>query len=261
MATIIQNLVEHALGDGARSAKYECLIALPDNTFFPDNNAITTLTKTSSFPGKTHEIVDLKFKGRSIPVKGQVKYTQTWECTFYLSEDHALKTAMEVWLEALDQQHNYADLSVEDNNNVQSMQKFLNAYNNYTYPLVIQQLNFELDYAPITYVMHNAFPTAISQVEVSAESVGTILEFTVTFAYSHYTSTTEVESLSSIEKITEDVVSIVTDAVDGVVDYVSDLILPITSYGTDYATDATAATAEGTDYVAKKATDIKQSLT
>ena len=255
MSTVLQNLIEHSLGDGARSAKYECLIALPDSSFFPDTDALTTLAKASSFPGKTHEIVDIKFKGRTIPVKGQVKYTQSWECTFYLTEDHHLKTAFETWLEALDQHHNYADLNSEDPSGVNLMKNTLKNFNSYTYPLVIQQLNFDLDYAPIQYFLHNAFPTAISQVETSAESVGTILEFTVTFSYSHYTTSTFIEEKTGVEALTDKVVSYAEDIVDKGVNYITDFNKDITSKATNPFVEGLQKTSD-----VKSAQDIKQKM-
>jgi hypothetical protein len=174
MASLIQNLVQHALGDGARAAKFECEIHFPDIAFFPDNEALSTLVKTATFPGMTHETVDIKYKGRSIPVKGQVKYTQTWDCTFYLTEDHALKNAFEVWLYALDQRHYY-------NEEIPPIEM-----EKYTSDVVISQLNFDMDSQTSIYFIYNVFPTVISHVETNYESVGQQQEFTVTFSYSHY---------------------------------------------------------------------------
>ena len=188
MATVIQNLLNHALGDGARSTKFEVSINLPDSTYFPDSNSLKVLTKTSSFPGRTHETVDIKYKGRSIPIKGQNKYSQTWECTFYLSEDHKLKQAFEAWMEALDQKHNYIDFDLSNNDpqKIKNLQNNFSNFESYTSTMMIQQLNFDGDKAQSQYFLYNVFPTSVSQVDVSADSVGTILEFTVTFSYSHY---------------------------------------------------------------------------
>lgn len=183
MATYIQNLLNNALGDGARATKFDCDIYFTNPQLFPDTDSMRTLVKATSFPGKTHEVIDLKFKGRSIPVKGQVKYNQTWQCTFYLTEDHKLKNAFEVWLEALDQKHNYIR-DVREIPGLSDTQKANNTY--YTSNIHLFQRNFDNTQITAQYYLHNVFPTEISAVEYSAESLGQVQEFTVTFAYSYY---------------------------------------------------------------------------
>jgi hypothetical protein len=183
MATYIQNLLNSALGDGARATKFDCDIFFTNSSLFPSSDAMRTLVKTATFPGKSHDIVDFKFKGRSIPLKGQVKYNQTWTCTFYLTEDHKLKNAFGVWLEALDQQHNYTpDVSLTPG--LSETQKAHS--NSYTTNIMLLQRNFDNSQITAEYNLFNAFPTEISNIEYSAESVGQIQEFTVTFAYSFY---------------------------------------------------------------------------
>jgi len=182
VSSAIQNILNRAIGDGARPTKYEVAFAFIDPQPQVNNDDLVVMGKTATFPGKEHTTMDFKFKGRSIPIKGQIKYTQTWECTFYLTEDHVLKNAFENWIEALDQQHNYYDVS--GNSNVQNIQH----QPNYTTEIVISQLNFRADRVTANYRLHNAFPTVVSPVQTSYESRGQLQEFSVTFAYSHYTS-------------------------------------------------------------------------
>lgn len=185
MATFMQNMIDDVLGDGARASKFDANILFPNNALFPNGNAISVLMKSTQFPGKSHETIDLKFKGRSIPVKGQVKYNQTWSCTFYLTEDHKLKNSFEIWMEALDQKHNY----VQDKSKVKDLSttQLIHNTNGYTTTVKLYQRNFDDDQNTAEYTMENVYPTEISNIEYSSESVGQIQEFTVTFAYSHYT--------------------------------------------------------------------------
>ena len=183
MATYIQNLLDSALGDGARATKFDCDIHFTNRELFPDTEQMRTLVKATQFPGKNHDIIDLKYKGRSIPVKGQVKYNQTWTCTFYLTEDHKLKNAFEVWLEGLDQKHNY----IGDATNTSGLRQTQVLHSgSYVSDIMLFQRNFDNSQITAQYTLKNCFPTEISNIEYSAESVGTIQEFTVTFAYSHY---------------------------------------------------------------------------
>jgi hypothetical protein len=180
MSSVIQNLLENTLGDGARASKFEVYINLNGTGLFGNEKDITMLVKTSQFPGKTHETIDVKFKGRTIPIKGQVKYSNTWECEFYLSEDHSLKRAFEDWIESLDQVHNMQEQSgaVADAQALNSL--------GYTTNLRIVQMDFIGNNPKATYTLYNCFPTSVSSLSVDYSQLGEILAFGVEFSYSHY---------------------------------------------------------------------------
>jgi len=211
MASQIQNLLDNVIGDGARSAKFELSIQLPFTDYFPENLDIQTMVKSSSYPGKSIDTIDVKYKGRSIPVKGQVKYNQTWDCTFYLTEDHKLKNAFEVWIEAMNNE-NYISFD-SDVNYKKQQQKVLKKY---TSEILISQLNFELDENRIDYFLQNAFPISVSQVETSYDAVGQISEFTVTFSYSHYISIPYKETKSAVQAMLDEGKKELQNAVDNV---------------------------------------------
>ena len=186
MASIIQNQFNQILGDGARASKFEIQLVF-NNAFSEDLDSREEmfLAKTSSFPGKTHEVIGLKYKGRSIPIKGQTKYSQVWDCTFYMSHDHKLKNIFETWIESIDQQHNYFD-SISDMKNLAAAQA-INS-DRYVTNILLKQQNFDGDQTTAVYELFNAFPIGVSTVEMNSESVGAITEFTVSFSYSHYKS-------------------------------------------------------------------------
>lgn len=180
MATYVQNLLASALGDGARATKFDVEIHFANPTLASARDT-NTVVKTTQFPSKTLQKIDLMYKGRAIPIKGQVKYNQTWNATFYLGQDHKLKNAFEIWLEALDQKHNYDSR----NASVIGTQR-VHAYNGYTSTIKLYQTAFEGEDKTACYTLYNAFPTEITELEYSAENVGQVQEFTVMFAYSHY---------------------------------------------------------------------------
>lgn len=180
MSNVIQSLIHDVLGDGARSTKFDCLIGL--DTFGPGSKIISALAKSASFPGKSHEIIDLKYKGRTIPIRGQTKYENTWSCTFYLDEMHTLKKAFEDAIEALDEVHNFGEISnkiyqAQNNNNTR-----------YTNTLTVVQLDFDGTQQTVIYNLYNVFPKSVSQVQVDYSEVGKVQEFTVEFSYSHFDS-------------------------------------------------------------------------
>lgn len=181
MSSVVQNILDKTVGDGARSTKFECFINF-QAPIFDNEEEMIHLVKTSQFPGKSHDVIDLKYKGRTIPIKGQVKYDNTWTCTFYLTQDHLLKKSFEDWIEAIDQVHN---MSSKLNSNVQSAQVF-HGNNGYTSIMQIAQMDFHGSQQTAKYTMFNVFPKSVSAVDVDYSAVGTILELTVEFSYSHY---------------------------------------------------------------------------
>jgi hypothetical protein len=185
MSSAVQNILQRTLGDLARATKYEVFFAFTDPKVQLEKDALIAMGKTASFPGKTHTPIDLKYKGRSIPIKGQVKYTQTWDCTFYLTENHMLKNAFENWIEAIDQKHNYFD--VNESPNIPGIQAKHNK-DGYTTELFIYQKNFNDEDAMAEYTLHNAFPIEVAAVQTNYESLGQVQEITITFSYSHFTS-------------------------------------------------------------------------
>ena len=179
MSSTIQNLLDIAVQDGARSSKFDVNINFNNSMLY--NGDISTLVKTTNYPGKTHEVIDFKFKGRSIPLKGQVKYDNSWSCTFYLTQDHKLKNGFEDWIESLDQKHNIKYVSSKIDRAQAS-----NEANGYTSMLTINQLDFHGNESTAEYRLYNVFPKSVSSIDIDYSTVGEILEFTVEFGYSYY---------------------------------------------------------------------------
>ena len=184
MSTIsIPKHLYQALGDGARSNRYDVLITLKDNSAGLSGRAIGMLCKSSSFPGRTHETIDFVYKGRSIPIRGQSAYEQEWSCTFYLTEDHSLRDEFATWIESLDEVHNYVGASYASKQRNES-------HNGYTRDMKIYQQNYGDDGATAEYTLYNCFPKTVEAIDVNGGDATGIMEFRVTFAYSHYTIAT-----------------------------------------------------------------------
>lgn len=180
-----------ALGDGARSNRYDVLITLKDNTAGINERTIGMLCKSASFPGRSHDIIDFVYKGRSIPIRGQSNYEQEWSCTFYLTEDHGLRDQFVTWIESLDEVHNYVDASYAAKPRQES-------HNSYIRDVKIYQQNFNDTQATAEYTLHNAFPKSVDAVDLNGSESSSLLEYRVTFAYSHYTVQTLDESTSTL---------------------------------------------------------------
>lgn len=215
MSSVVQNILDGVVGEGARSTKFECFINFSDPNLIGSERDIFALVKTSQFPGKSHDVIDLKFKGRNIPIKGQVKYDNTWTCTFYMTQDHELKKSMEDWIESLDQKHNVKDVDSK----VLNAQKENNAMvgSGYATSLKIAQLDFDGREETIVYELHHAFPKSVSAVDVDYSGVGTITEVTVEFSYAYFDSAKSSADLTSVvDEIKSEILSEAQDFTDGI---------------------------------------------
>jgi hypothetical protein len=228
MSSVIQNMIQQTIGDGARSSKFDCIISIADlsNTKIADENIVFHV-KTSQFPGKTNEVIDFKFKGRTIPLKGQVKYDNTWTCTFYLTEKHNLRTKFLNWIEALDGVNNMENNLSAEVKNLQA--DFAKKDSSYTREMKITQKNFNGDTDVVEYTLHNVFPKSVSAVDVDYSAVGTILEYTVEFSYSHFTVKLAPGSETESKTIADGIRENVTNQIDKVVEKTKDDLKNATS--------------------------------
>lgn len=180
MAQIYQTKINRILGDGARAAKF-AITGISDP--FDTRQEKYLIIKTAQFPGKFHDVIDFKYKGRNIPIKGQTRYDNTWTCSFYLEESHELRDMFMNWIEALDQHHNMSDLL--PNSVMQAKNRFNSS--SYTSTITLVQVNFDDDdQHTAAYQLYNAFPKSISSIDVDYSNTGSILEYTVEFSYSHF---------------------------------------------------------------------------
>lgn len=221
MANSIQNIINNTLGDGAREAKFRCFIYLPNKN--GSNQELDVLCKSSSFPGKSTETMEYKYKGKSIPIPGQEKHTQTWELTFYLEEDHKNRVFFDNWMSGM----HYDNYSDAPNNYVKNLKNSSNQ-TRIVGNMGISQLNFEMDAEVCNYKLYNVFPVEISSVGTSSEAIGSMLEYTVTFSYSHYdiySGDSTKNSFDLAEEIRNGIQGIVNDAIGSAVNMLKDTAL------------------------------------
>jgi hypothetical protein len=218
MSNIVQNLINNTLGDGARAAKHRVLVELP-KVFDIAGEYVDTVCKTVSMPGKSIDVISVKHKGRDIPVPGQEKFAQSLELTFYLEEDHKLRVIFDRWIQGL----NYDSYSNETSEEVKGIKKT----SGFTTNIVLHQLNFEGAANTAVYTFHNIFPKEIGSATFDSTAIDTILEYTVTFSYSHYDVISPEQELSSADladKIMGTIQSGVNKLVQGVTGAISDAL-------------------------------------
>lgn len=180
MATTVQNLLQKALGDGARNSKWDVAFSFSSPDVFPSAENVAVMCKSSSLPARGMQKIDLKIKGRTVPVRGQVKYSNDWQCTFYSDPEHKLKHAFETWINACDEGLQYGD---PDNDTITNIKDHAN--HGYTTEISVYQCDFDETRNACRYILYGVFPTEVSPITLESES-GTIETFTVTFAYTYF---------------------------------------------------------------------------
>ena len=88
-------MINKVLDDGARASKYACIMTVPAALNYGDFHHLDILCKTASFPTKMVEAIQLKYKGRSIPIIGQERFVHALDLTFYLEENHKTRLIFE----------------------------------------------------------------------------------------------------------------------------------------------------------------------
>ena len=183
------DLIHSAIGEGARSTKFDVAFQFTNPSMFPSAQNVAVMVKTTTFPSKQHQTIDFKYAGRSIPIRGQVKYSNTWECTFYLPQDHSIKKAFENWIDALDEMVYLEATPSADVSRTRS----LHNRSGYTRDIAIYQLDFTGQNQVARYTLHNVFPIEVQPLTVQSDGPGEIEELSVTFSFSHF----ELETLKS----------------------------------------------------------------
>lgn len=175
MASSIQDIIKSTIGDGARGTKFNFILQFLDSSDAPTQAQQLVLVKSASFPAKGHEVIGFKYKGREIPIRGQIKYNHTWDCVFYLPEDHKIKNIFETWIENLDETNHY-------DNSFSSK-----SYQSYVKDFELFQQDFTDTVHTAKYTLKNCFPTEVHNIDVDSNGPGEVLTVSVTFSYSHYT--------------------------------------------------------------------------
>lgn len=200
MAKKLQTLIQNIVGDGARAAKFFMEIgSIPGLESSTNQNArvLAVMCKAASFPGKTLTTIPFDYKGRAILIPSHVKYEQTFELTFYLDEDHSARIIFSDWMQGFDMSYeSYYEGTHSSNSNTSGInngsiltESIRNKYGNNDFgkmtTVKVSQLDFDNETKTAEYIFHNCYPSQLSPVTVDASQTGAILEYTVTFTYSH----------------------------------------------------------------------------
>ncbi len=151
-------------GGGARPNLFEVELAFPDSISI-DNDVKEKsrfLVKAAALPASNITPIDVNFRGRILKIAGDRTF-DTWTVTIINDTDFAIRSAFEKWMNVI--------------NRLSDATGF-NDPAEYQEDAYVHQL--DRDGSTLrTYKFFDIFPTNISQMDLSYETVDTVEEFTV----------------------------------------------------------------------------------
>ena len=153
-------------GGGARPNLFEVELAFPDPLAIENDvkEKSRFLVKAALLPASNITPIEVNFRGRILKIAGDRTF-DTWTVTVINDVDFSIRSAMEKWMDFIN--------SMEDATGAQDQALYQpDAY--------VHQL--DRDGSTLrTYKFHDIFPTNISAIDLSYETVDSVEEFTVEF--------------------------------------------------------------------------------
>ena len=153
-------------GGGARPNLFEVELVFPDPIAIENDvkEKSRFLVKAAQLPASNITPIEVNFRGRILKIAGDRTF-DTWTVTIINDVDFAIRSAMEKWMNFINK--------MEDATGAQDPA----AYQPDAY---VHQL--DRDGSTLrSYKFHDIFPTNISAIDLSYETVDTVEEFTVEF--------------------------------------------------------------------------------
>ena len=159
-------------GGGARPNLFKATVNFPGYAG-GDVELTSFLCKTAQLPASVMNVMEVPFRGRQLKMAGDRTF-EPWTVTILNDTDFTIRNAMERWMNGINAHQANTGLS----NPI-----------DYQADLIIEQLDRDGDTLK-TYNFRGCFPTNVSAIDVSYETVDAIEEFTVEFQVQYWESDT-----------------------------------------------------------------------
>jgi hypothetical protein len=156
------------LASGSRPNLFNVTITPPTGIQIANH---TILCKGAAVPGLTLGVIEVPYRGRRIKLPGDRTFAE-WTATFIADQSLNLRAGFETWM---------ATISSNDFGST----NLRTSTNEYRQNIVVDHLKDDGAVSK-SYTLKEAFPTDISQIDLSYDTTDTIEEFTVTFQYSYF---------------------------------------------------------------------------
>lgn len=159
-------------GGGARPNLFKATVNFPGYAG-GDVELTSFLCKTAQLPASVMNVFEVPFRGRQLKMAGDRTF-EPWTVTIINDTDFSIRNAMERWMNGINAHQANTGLS----NPI-----------DYQSDLIIEQLDRDGETLK-TYNFRGCFPTNVSAIDVSYETVDAIEEFTVEFQIQYWESDT-----------------------------------------------------------------------
>ena len=160
------------LNASARPNQFKIHINFPPDISYANyaNNAAIYLTCQGSIPQSTIEDIQIMFRGKQYHEAGERTYSP-WTCQIYNSSDFKIRRALEQWSHSI--------LSAESTAGEDRPRYYKKA-------VEIQHLDRN-GHILRTYILHNAYPQEVGEIQLGFDQGNTIEQFSCTFVYDYFT--------------------------------------------------------------------------
>lgn len=179
--------IENILKNGARTTKWDVIV--PDMSGSKEQK-MSLLAKDVSLPALGTKTVILKYKGRDIPVAGQVKHANDFSVTFMVDQEHSVRKYFEDWIlmfDARGYQSSFVDSRYEG-----TLRSKISGESSLYRNITIMQYPFDAEISPTSnekpsaqYTLYGCFPTNIGEFAYNNDNES-ILDLRVQFSCCYY---------------------------------------------------------------------------
>lgn len=166
--TTLTNL-KTSIGLGSRPNLFRVAFSGAPVTFTTTNGNL--LCKAAALPGYTIGIVEVPYRGRRIKLPGDRTFAE-WTATFLVDSAMNIRRDFEAWMKAV-KTNNFNATAIRESSA------------SYFGQIDVYQLNDQGDDIKAVSLT-DAFPTDVSQIDLSFDTTDAIEEFTVTFQYQYH---------------------------------------------------------------------------
>lgn len=153
-------------GGGARPNLFRVTINFPSYVDKVDSETVSVLVKAASLPPSQLGEILVPYRGRQIPLPGDRTF-EPWEVTIYNDTDFAIRDALVQWSQGI---NNHA----ENTSTIDPV--------DYYADLKVEQLGKKGESLK-SYVIRDAFPMLVGQIDLANDRNDEIEEFQTTFRY------------------------------------------------------------------------------
>jgi len=177
MANSVSSLLFKAGKNIARPANYEFNISFPNNysPLLNEGSNYDILCTSINIPTIKNEILEFKYKGHTIPIKGRSDYEKTLSATFMLDENQLLKKDFETWISALD--------ATYINPSADAINMKLDAAKTPPFGSITVYGKGWNGASTMAYQFDGVFPTSVGSIEFNGETQSTVLNISIEFAF------------------------------------------------------------------------------